>query len=115
MREEPHEELGDAVLVADLDTALKGNPRALVFAVAALDLLVLARLDLLLEDLGAAALVDTCNLENLSGIEPTVGLAPHDGDAVDLHLVDVDPGVDSLGMWRQKHIWEQAKRDEHTE
>lgn len=96
VREEPRHELLDAVLAADLETAVKGDPCSLVFAVASLDLFVLARLDFLFEHLCAPSLVDTSHLEDLRGIEPAVGLSAHDGDPIDLHLVDIDARVRRL-------------------
>lgn len=90
MREKPHQDFLHTVLAADLDATLKRDPCALVFAVPSLHLLVLACLNFLLENLSAATLVHTGDLENLCGIEPTVGLATHDHDLVDLHFVDID-------------------------
>lgn len=48
------------------------------FAVASLDLLVVALLDVSLEDAGSGRLVEAGSLEDVGGIDPVVGLAPHD-------------------------------------
>lgn len=69
-------------------------PSALVPAVPALDLLVDALGDVLLEDLGALALVDACDLEDLRRVEPAVDSPPHDADPADHHLVHGHRRVD---------------------
>jgi len=94
--QEGAEDVFDAVLPAELPPAAVVDPGALVLAVAALHLLVLARQDLFLEHLCALALVDTGHLEDLGSVEPAVGAAAHDGDAIDLHLVHGDARVDGL-------------------
>jgi hypothetical protein len=45
------------------------------------------RENLLLEDFGPFALVNTSNLENLCSIEPSIAATAHHGDVVDLELV----------------------------
>lgn len=59
---------------------------------------MLAREDFFLQHLGTLALVDTGHFEDLGSIEPRVGAALHDGDAVDFHFVDVDVGVNGLAQ-----------------
>ena len=60
----------------------------MVLAVAVLDFLVDALLDLSLQDTRSLRLVETDDLEDLGSIEPAVGTSPHDGDIVDDALVD---------------------------
>lgn len=91
--EERSESLLDSVLAADLNTALERDPGALVFSVPALDLLMDACLDFLLQYLCALALVEAGDFEDLCRIQMAVVAAAHDRHFVGLHLVHLHAAV----------------------
>lgn len=74
-------------------TRRKDLPGALVFAITALNLLVLAWEDLAFEDFGPASLFDTGDLEDLCCVEERVLLASHHGDSAAHDFVDGDSRV----------------------
>lgn len=64
-------------------------PRSLVFAIATLYNLVFSGQDLLLEDLCAAAFVDTGDFQDLGGVDKGISPPSHDRYATNHALVDL--------------------------
>lgn len=82
----------NTVLFCQGPTLAQRDPCALVFAIAALDLLMHALLHLSLQDSRSCWFVEAGDLQNVGGIDPVVGAASHDMVSGDLELVDGDLG-----------------------
>lgn len=75
----------------------------LKFAVASLDLLVVALLDVALKNAGPGGLVEGCGLQDMSGIYPVVGLTAHD-----MFSLAVDPRELELPYWILSGRWSMS-------
>jgi hypothetical protein len=77
-----------AVALSQVPPDIQRYPCALVFAIAALHLLVHAFLYFALEDAGSGRLVVLGYLKDMRCVDPVVGTPAHDMVAVDIALID---------------------------